>query len=357
MKGRGLGDARRLYRARKFPEVIRILEPEVFRYRESFEYFTLLGFSCLHTGDVGGAQSYIGRARQLKKDDVSVMLGLAAIHLRRGENESAVKCWLEVLEEQHANPTARRGLELLRKGLTPEKLQESIDSGRFRQLLPPLQPRLSLTLMLVFVLGALALAGLGYLGYRVSRPSEGERPGVSAIEIPPDLPRLVEAVSGSRYQLTEREVKQVFSRAKSDLFAYRDNLAAVEVNRILLSNATVAVKERAQLLKDFVEEPSFTTLRDSFPYKTVAAEPALYDGCSVSWKGKIANLLIGKESIDFDLLVGYEQEKELAGTVHVTLGFNAQLENGDPLELLARILIREGRIALKGISLHRLASP
>ena len=97
MKAGSLAEARKLYRARRFADVIRVLEPDVFKFRESFEYFQLLGFSCLHAGDLGGAFSYISRARQLVDDDVSVLLGLAAVHFRRAENETALKRWLEVL--------------------------------------------------------------------------------------------------------------------------------------------------------------------------------------------------------------------------------------------------------------------
>ena len=141
MKGKGLGEARGLFRARKFPDVIRILEPEVFRYRENFDYFVLLGSSCLHTGDLGGAFSYLSRARQLSPDAVSALLGLAAIHFRRHETDDAIKRWLEVLELDPGNKVARRGMDLLRKGLTQEKLQELIDSGKARTLYPPLPAR------------------------------------------------------------------------------------------------------------------------------------------------------------------------------------------------------------------------
>ena len=142
--------------------------------------------------------------------------------------------------------------------------------------------------------------------------------------------------------LTENDVRNAFKKAKSYLLAYRDNMATVEINRILLSNAAVPVKERARMLKGFVTQPDFLTLKDSFPYTTVAAEPALYDGCSVSWRGKIANLKIGKSAITFDLLVGYEKEKVLQGIVPVTLGFAAELANGGGLEVLGQILIPGG---------------
>ncbi len=355
MKGRGLGEARKLFRARKFPDVIRILEPEVFRYRESFDYFFLLGFSCLQTGDLGGAFSYISRARQLNKDDVNALLGLAAIHLRRHETEEAVKRWLEVLELEPQNRIARRGMDVVRKGLTPEKLQEFIDSGRIKTLYPALPPRGVSPVIPIVVLSVLIVAAAVVLGIRMAAPRVPERPGVSAVEIPTNLPSLTDTGTDFTYKLSERQVRDTFQKARSYLLAYRDNMAGVEINRILLSNAALPVKERARLLKGFITQPSFLTLKDSFPYATVSAEPGLYDGCSVSWRGKIANLKVGKDAITFDLLVGYEQEKELQGIVPVTLPFAADLQNGGGIEVLGQIGVAGSKISLTGISIHKLA--
>jgi len=355
MKGKGLGEARRLFRARKFPDVIRVLEPEVFRYRESFDYFSLLGSSCLHTGDLGGAFSYLSRARHLSPDNVGALLGIAAIHFRRHETEDAIKRWLEVLELDPGNKVARRGMDLLRRGLSQEKLQEFIDSGKVRILYPPLPPRGRLGLVALVVLGALALGAAGYLGVRFYPQRVPERPGIAGIEIPGDLPRLTDTGSGFTYMLTESDVRTAFNRAKGFLLAYRDNMATVEINRILLSNAALPVKERARMLKGFVTQPDFLTLKDSFPYTTVAAEPALYDGCSVNWRGKIANLTVGKNAITFDLLVGYDRERELQGIVPVSLGFAADLANGGGIEVLGQIAYQARRIGLTAISIHKLA--
>ena len=250
MKRKGLGEARRLFRARRFPDVIRLLEPEVFRYRESFEYFQMLGFSCLHAGDLGGAFSYISRAYQLKDDDPSVLLGLAAVHFRRTENESALKKWLEVVESHPANPIARRGLELLRKGMTPDALQEFIDSGKLKSLFPPLPRRVAVAPILIAALSILVLAGLAGIVIRFGSPRGAQRPGVSVIEIPSNLSSFIDIGIDYPFVLTEKEVRRVFQKAKSELLGYRDNLAVVDINRILLSNAAPAVKERARMLKD-----------------------------------------------------------------------------------------------------------
>jgi hypothetical protein len=356
MKGKGLGEARTLFRARRFPDVIRMLEPEVFRYRENIEYFKLLGFSCLHSGDLGGAFSYLSRAHQLDDEEVTAVLGLAAIHFRRAENESALKRWLSVLEVQPSNAIAKRGLDLLRKGFTADQLQEFIDSGRLKTLYPPLPRRGRATVVLIAALAVLAIAGIAYLGIHLSKPTTSARPGVGAIEIPSDTGSVIDAGTNYAFVLTEKQVRQVFQKAKSDLLVFRDNLAAVEINRILLSNAAPAIKERARMLKGFVTQASFDTLKDGFPYAVVAAQPALYDGCSVRWRGKIANYKVGKDAIGFDLLVGYDQEKELEGIVAVTLPFAVDLANGTALEVLGQVIVKDNTLNLLGISLHRLAA-
>jgi hypothetical protein len=357
MKAKSLTEARQLYRARRFADVIRVLEPDVFKYRENFEYFRLLGFSCLHAGDLGGAFSYISRAHQIKDDDVNVILGLAAVHFRRAENETALKRWLEVLEAQPANPTARRGLDILRRGLAPDQLQELIDSGRLKLLYPPLPRRAIPVAIIIAILGVLILAGAGFLLFRVTRPAEAGRPGVSGIEIPPDITSYIESGTDFTFVLSERDVRQAFQKAKGYLLSYRDNPATVEINRILLSNASPPVKERARMLKGFVTLPTFDTLRDPYPYATVAHQPALYDGCTIRWKGKIANLANGKDAITFDLLVGYDQERQLEGIVAVTLSFAAQLSNGAPMEVLGQVAAKGSTVSLTGISVHSLVSP
>jgi tetratricopeptide (TPR) repeat protein len=355
MKLKGLGEARRLFRARRFADVIRLLEPEVFRYRENVEYFQMLGFSCLQAGDFGGAFSYISRAHQLKDDDTGVILGLAAVHFRKAENDSALKRWLEVLEIHPTNPIARRGLELLRKGMTPDALQEYVDSGRLKGLFPPLPRRVALAPIMIVGLSILVLAALVILGVRLAGPRGPQRPGVSVIEIPSTLSSFIDVGTDFPFVLTEREVRQGFQKAKNELLVYRDNLAVVDINRILLSNAAPAVKERARMLKGFVTPATFDTVKDTYAYAAVTKQPALYDGASVVWRGKVANLKVAKDSIAFDLLVGYDQEKQLEGIVPVTVPFAADLANGSAVEVLGQVVLNGTAPGLLAVSLHRLA--
>jgi tetratricopeptide (TPR) repeat protein len=355
MSARSLADARRLFRARRFPEVIRLLEPEVFRFRESADYFLMLGTACLHSGDLGGATSYLGRARQLKPGSVTALLGLAAVHFKRAETDQALKLWLEVLDEDPRNPVAQRGMNLLRRGMSRDEVQAFVDGGRLPQLYPRLPGRPLWPVLVAVAVGGAALIFGGSIVWRQLRPPAPPRPGVSGISLPSGGALRIDPSASAVYTLSEREVERSFQRAKEYLLAYRDNPAGVEINRILLSNASAAVKERALALKSFLRPPNFATFRDPYAYRDVAAQPALYDGCFVDWKGKVANLTIGAEAITFDLLVGYEGERQLEGTVPVALDFPADIADGAGLEVLGRVIAASSGVRLAGVSLHRLA--
>lgn len=125
----GLGKAKSLFRRRRFSETIRILEPQVFTYRENPSFYFLLGMSCLMTNDTAGAFSYLKRAVQLDRDMIDARLALAVVHLKRMETEESIRIWLETLDDHPNNKLARKGLDLLKTNASPEKITELIESA------------------------------------------------------------------------------------------------------------------------------------------------------------------------------------------------------------------------------------
>ncbi len=344
-----LKKAYRLYKSKKFSEVIRLLESQIFRFRNNSEFYSLLGSACLYSGDFGGAESYLKRAEQLNIEDVQALLGLAAINIKRSEIEEAVKKWLKILDLEPGNPTARNGLNLIRNN-------PSIDEIRIKSMFPPIlfNPAVLLIPGLLLLLSVLILTGILHFLPRLE--PKGERPGIADIALSPEHPPLISYHVDALITLSEKEIEETFESVKNFLLQYRDNLALREANRIIISNASAYVKERARLLKTFVQEPDFTTLKDNFSYSEVLSEPHLYEGCYATWAGKVANLQIGDKAIRFDLLVGYQQEEELMGIVPVTLDFASDLENGSSVEVLGKIQVIESGLALAGKSLHKLLS-
>jgi tetratricopeptide (TPR) repeat protein len=348
--------ARQLFRRRKFSQVIRLLESQVFRYRTNPEFYSLLGSACLHTGDFGGAESYLRRAEQLKEEDQSTQLGLAAIAFKRGQTEAAIKSWLKVIDLDPGNKKAKKALSALRKDANWEGEVVNSEAINIKKLLPPvpLSPWTWIAPLLLFGLIAVLVAGYVFLLPRLS-PRRAPRPGVEQVELS-RVQSLTAQGPGdqSTYTLSEKQIAESFETIKELLLEYRDNLAIREINRLLASNASVYVKEKARLMKTFVQDPDFSTVRDPFDYLEVRSDPGLYADCYVVWRGKVANVRITESEITFDLLVGYEDERELLGLVPVSLDFGAKIENGDGIEVLGKVVVEGDQIRLKGISLHRL---
>ncbi|HAK47619.1 MAG TPA: hypothetical protein DCO79_17080, partial [Spirochaeta sp.] len=131
-----LKDSYLLFNKRKYSDVIRILEPQVFRFRENFNFFYLLGMSCLHQGDYGGAFSYLRRAVDIRENDVNVLLGLAAVYLKRGDTGNALRLWLDIIEIDPSNLQAQRGLNYLKKTNEPDEFTSFAAEDKIARFLP-----------------------------------------------------------------------------------------------------------------------------------------------------------------------------------------------------------------------------
>jgi tetratricopeptide (TPR) repeat protein len=330
-----LSKAQKLLRARRFRQVIRLLEPQVFRFRQSFPYFYTLGLASLYAGDFAGAASYLERARGLG-DDERVLAALAAVQLARNQKEECLKTWLEVIDRWPRNRQARRGLLLLRRGGEPSEL-----AGRrrlMRSLYPPLPRRVAPVLFACVAAAAVAAGAYAAVRY-MPPPGRSDLPDLSL----PASPLISPSSKDTLYVLSEKDVRRTFDKAKSLLLSYRDNEACVELNRLLLSNAGPAVRDRAAMLKSYVRGPDFAHIGRTYSWQETSVEPRLYDGCFVVWRGRVANYHSDASGARFDFLVGYERGTELLGIVPATLSFAADIASGDNLEVIGKLLVGEGR--------------
>jgi tetratricopeptide (TPR) repeat protein len=349
MPERLIQKATRLLKSRRYTAVIDILEPQIFKYRNNFQYYYLLGVSCLYADDIKGADSYLNRARQLKSDDTNCLLGLAAVHLKRMELEEAIKIWLEVLDRDKDNRIARRGLNAVRRDNRVINITEK--QNRLIQLYPPIPskaPLLPIMIVVGFVIVLFVTVPLLLKNLR------GVRPELRNIEFPEVRASMVDREGSYRYQMSLKEIEAAFKKARELFNQYRDNLSLVEINRLLHSNAPEDVKNTARILKDYIKKPNFSTLKDSFTLSQIQEDPYLYQDCYVIWKGKLVNLIVEPTQIRFDFLVGYHDEEELEGIVAVTLDFAASLKNGDNLELLGQVRYVNETLSLWGVSIHKI---
>jgi tetratricopeptide (TPR) repeat protein len=361
-----LDRAESLYRSGRYAELVTLLEPQLPVYRESQRFYYLLGSACLRSGDPGGGLTYLKRSEQLSPANPETMLALAALAVRRGESEKAIEYYLRILEDRPGDRRARRCLAILRKEGGSEGLARLLETGRIEKLYPG---RRALPRFILPVLAALVACAALYLLWPLgvslvesaTRP-RAARPEVAAVALS-GAERDSPVVTGGsfRYVLTEKQALSGFEKAKDYFQDYRDNAALVEINRLLGSNASAGLKEKAKSLRAFVGKPDFRTIRDAPSYAEVQADPALYDGCSVDWKGMAANVRAGPAaqvgtdagSLAFDFLVGYQDKKRLDGLVPARMiGGDVPVDRA--LEILAVLRAGGGAFSMDCAAIHEL---
>ncbi len=353
MRDTGLKKASRLYKARKFTLVLQLLEPQVFRFRQNFKFYYLLGMSCLNTSDFGGGYSYLQRALDLKPMDVNTLAGMAVIYLKRGDNSEALQHWFQILDNEPDNRLAKRGLDILKKYSNPEELIEYIESGRILSLLPdsgkifPFIKTVLITLSILFL-----FVFSSYYAYLYFIKDDIKRPEIASIELN-RFGSLIDDSISSTYNYTDKEIRKLFETIRHYFDTYQDNLAMREINRLLLSNADEDTRTKALLLAKYITVPGFTTLKNNFSYQEYIKEPELYLNCYVHWKGKVSNLLVTENEIRFDFLVGYEDEKVLEGIIPVSLDFGARIDTTLPIEILGKLTNTGSEIVLTAVSIHQ----
>lgn len=362
-----LKDAYLLFNKRKYSDVIKILEPQVFRFRDNFNFYYILGMSCLHQGDYGGAFSYLKRSFDLREDDINTLLGIAAVYLKRGDTGNALRIWLDVVELDPDNPYAARGLNYLRKNSDVDELTGITAQDKIVKFLPQPGTRKKVNPLLIIIPAVLVIAAAFIIPYSrtaifdvltsidiFSGSKEVNRPEIPDVSL--DSRKDFIDLNGSySYILTEKEVENKLKLIQDYLYDFRDNMAQREINMILLSNSSEYVKERARLLSRYVSEPELASFSDNFSYADVVSEPLLYEGCWVLWKGKATNLEQSSEEISFDFLVGYHEEKTLDGIVPAVFDFTIKIIPDQPIGLLGRVTLEDnGGISLQGTAVHRL---
>jgi tetratricopeptide (TPR) repeat protein len=352
---KGLKKARRLFNSGKFTEVVRLLEPAIFQYRESFSFFYLLGVSCLYSGDTGGALSYLKRAQQLRENDIQTLLAMAVVYLKKTEREDSLRIWLKILEIDPKNKRARKGLNLLRKSPEPEDIIAFCDSNRIYSLFPKRKKKILNKVLFLITTMVLASGISGLIIYfSPDLMNRNIRPGMEQYVLPENQ-GLLDYSRTYRFMYSEKEIREIFNKAKSLFNDYKDNQSIVEINRLLHSNASMDVKSIVYTLRDHMSTPDFSTFSksNSYSYTEVFEEPYLYENCYILWEGKAGGVRITESAVTFDLWVG--NTHEFFGVVPVVLYFGEDITNGQILEVLGKVkLDQDEKVMLEGTALRKI---
>lgn len=273
----------------------------------------------------------LGEAIYLNPQHVPTMQALAYIFIRQGDYEGAINKWLSILERDPKNPVARRNLSLFKKeapnkaalNLNPERYIDLPHIASARVQFPWKKISVSFLLALTIALGSVWL-----FRYFAGKPFE-LLPGLSL-----DFPDKI------RFTLTDKEIefykKEIFEQVNNQEF----NKAKKNMNKIYLSNAALEDKKLLKTWETRLNYPTSKTLKENYGPSEVFANPDLYQGCFVAWKGIVTAVVQQDQLLFFKMTADNE---EIAATYLV----NYPLKENMKVSLLGRLLFQNQQLKLE----------
>lgn len=344
---------------RRFATAIKLLEGRSEIYEDNFEYNVMLAICCLYAGDIGVASSYFQKARRIKLTDTRLLLGQAAIFLRRGDTDRALQYYLEIKEYDPGNKTADEAIEFIRTKGDYDTICRWVDSGRIEQFYPPIGVNPDKILFITLPIAACIMGiALVFMIVPAKKVYKSDRVDLSVLELTTDERKSAQERDLSKeaihYILTDKEITQGYEKALDYFQNHRDNAAQVEINRIVNSNASAQIKQKAKILSGYLTDPTFDSITDAPSYNQVNENPLLYVNTWVSWSGRISDAKIENNVFSCRLLIGYEKMKNIDGIVTLKFDENQNIITDLPLRVLAKISVDdEGKIFLQGKAIYQ----
>jgi tetratricopeptide (TPR) repeat protein len=353
-----LTKAVRLARKKKFTDAEQLLDGEVIRYRESYNFYYTLGLCYLKSGNIGAAHDHLLRAREIQLRNPNVLLALGALYLKRADTRNAIRYYLEVQEVDPKNKIAAKALSIIKKYGASDDLIAWTETGKLNSLHPkfmsvPIRP--ASIIISAFILIFIFAATGGVLKI-LTKDKPDERTGAREASLNTEEKNNPTELGGVyNYILTEKEVLDAYKNAIRLFNEGRDNAVRFELNKIYNSNANKTIKNKADILTSYLNNATFDNLKDNYDYAVVEQEPILYKNCFVIWRGMATNVQQEQNSTSFEFLIGYETRKKLEGTVKVFLPYAASINTEQSLEVLAKVVADNNTgFSLEGSSIHQL---
>lgn len=346
-------------RRRRFATAIKRLEVREDIYHDNFEYYLTLGIACLYVGDIGAASTYFQLARRIKLTDVRLLLGQAAIFLRRGDTARALQYYLEIKEYEPGNKIATNAMEFIRVHGNYDTICRWVDTGRIEQFYPALGVNPDKIVMLVIpivtcILGCIVAFNVIPRGQQFVGPRADLTKLELTVDEKSDAKEKDLTTQSYKYVLSNKEITQSYNKALQNFQNHKDNASQIEINRILNSNASLSIKKKANVLMGYLEIPDFDTISDVPTYSDVISVPVLYLDCWVNWGGKVSNAVTYEDgSYSCDLLVGDESLSHYEGTVTVRFDTTPVVDGSQSVKILGQVTQMDGDICLKGRAVYQ----
>lgn len=148
-----------------------------------------------------------------------------------------------------------------------------------------------------------------------------------------DIAKRINEKSVPEFYFSHTDLLRDFDESRKMIKTGRHNKALFLLNRMMNSNASFQVKEKADFLIKFVmglEERTF----EPVSFADITAKPYLYRGFSVKLSGKIANISKKNNRYFFNLLTDYHGNEIFSGMADIFFeSEDIRITNGDMAEV------------------------
>lgn len=357
------------YNSKKYSQSIKLLEKEIFFYKNCYLYHYVLGMSYLRIGNLGNAQTYLKKAYTLNPSEPNIKQAIAILLVSQGKEEKAIQIWLKMIEENQEVEKSELSLEIIRKNPVKGSIFLK-NSNLYEKLFPIIKtiPDKNLTkLIIIIAIGGIILISILAIYFIFYKQKTITSTNWQA-EINKNLNNIAtyiddikinnkEKIKNDEGQfiliLTSDEIKNSFEKIKDYLKTGKDNFARVEINKILNSNASESIKLKAKNLASFISRPDFIEFNEYLNLKDIKKDPAIYSNVYVKWEGIVNNIEKKDNIIQFDFYVGYNKNV-LSGIIPTKTTFDIDIDFKDSVEILGQIEYKKNKLTLNAITIRKI---
>ncbi|WP_151060570.1 tetratricopeptide repeat protein [Borreliella turdi] len=357
------------YNSKKYSQAIKLLEKEIFFYKNYYLYHYVLGMSYLRIGNLGNAQTYLKKAYTLNPGESNIKQAIAILLVSQGKEEKAIQIWLKMIEENQEVDRSELSLEIIRKN----PIKGSVffkNSNLYEKLFPIIKamPDKNLTkLVIIMTIGTIVfilMLAIYFIFYEQKITIYTNRKA----EINKNLNNIAAYIDNIKINnkekikneegqfiliLTNDEIKNSFEKIKIYLKTGKDNFARVEINKILNSNASESIKLKAKNLASFISRPDFISFNEHLNLKDIKKDPFIYSNVYVKWEGVVNNIEKKDNIIQFDFYVGYNKNV-LSGIIPAKTTFDIDIDFKDSVEILGQIEYKNKKLILNAITIRKI---
>ncbi|WKC57714.1 tetratricopeptide repeat protein [Borrelia sp. P9F1] len=356
------------YNSQRYSEVVKLLEKEIFLYKNYYFYHYILGMAYLRMGNLTNAQTYLKKAYTLNPTDPDIKQSIAILLVAQGKEDMAIRIWLKMIEENQDTKRSELSLETIRRNPIQGTLFLN-KRNMYDKLFPEIKAKRGETLsgsikISAAVVGLVSLVSAIFLftdSKEVFTPQSisksKNKKNINNItayidDIKINNKEKIENDEGQFvFILTETEIKNSFQKIKTHLKENKDNFARIEINKILNSNASESIKLKAKNLASFISRPDFITFNDYLDLKKIKKTPLIYSNAYVKWEGIVNNIEKRDSIVYFDFYVGYNKSA-LEGIITAKTTFDIDIDSKDSVEILGQIDYTKNKLTLNAITIR-----